>query len=141
MIPLAPEARAPNTENPHLKRLELIKALQKERLTLEEIGARLQSLDEEGVVRELDHLTRNRESAADYARSIRLAGDRPARLEEAAQRAVSGTTPRSRGAWERIALSPGVELHIRSPLSHRQTKLVSRLVELADRLVNTQEGV
>jgi DNA-binding transcriptional MerR regulator len=125
----------------HLKRLELIKALQKERLTLEEIGARLESLDDEGVVRELDDLTRHRASAADYARSIRLAGERPARLEGAAQRAVSGTTPRSRGSWERIALSPGVELHVRSPLSHRQTKLVSRLVELADRLINTQEGV
>ena len=125
----------------HLKRLELIKALQKERLTLEEVGARLQSLDDEGVVRELDQLTANRESAADYARSIRLAGHRPSALEGAAQRSASGSAPRSRGTWERIALSPGVELHVRSPLSHRQTKLVSRLVELADRLINTQEGV
>ena len=132
---------------PHLKRLELIKALQKERLTLEEIGARLQSLDDEGVVRELDDLTRNRASAADYARSIRLAGERRLRRSgrPAAFRTACTALPRfarrSRDSWERITITPNLELHVRSPLSHRETMLVSRLVELADRLINTQEGV
>jgi len=129
----------------HLKRLELIKSLQKERLTLEEIGARIESLDDEGVARELDELSQNRESAVSYARSVRLAGERQDprfRAERApVSQVVSGVAPRSRGTWERISLSPGVELHVRSPMSHRQTKLVSRLVELADRLINTQEGV
>lgn len=135
----------------HLKRLELIKALQKERLTLDEIGARIQSLDDEGVIRELDELTTSRRSAADYARSVRLAGERPPAVsEEQAARAaflnsVQAGPPtfarRSRATWERISITPNLELHVRSPLSHRETKLVSRLVELADRLINTQEGV
>ncbi len=132
----------------HLKRLELIKALQKERLTLEEIGARLQSLDDEGVVRELDDLTRNRASAASYARSIRLAAERQPTGKAARQGfldSLHGAPPsfarRSRATWERISITPNLELHVRSPLSHRETMLVSRLVELADRLINTQEGV
>lgn len=125
----------------HLKRLELIKALQKERLTLDEIRARIQSLDDEGVVRELDQLTTSRSSAASYARSIRLAGERPAPLELAFQRSAGAPARRSSDTWERISITPNLELHVRSPLSHRETKLVSRLVELADRLINTQEGV
>ena len=124
-----------------LKRLELIKALQRERFTLAEIKQRLQDLGPEEVVRELQSLTGNRKSAADYARSIRLAGERPVMREPAAQWPVATFARRSRDSWERITITPNLELHVRSPLSHHETKLVSRLVELADRLINTGEGL
>ena len=39
-----------------------------------------------------------------------------------------------RSQWERVALAPDVELHVRRPLSRGQNKLVERLVEHARRL-------
>lgn len=132
-------------------RLKLIKTLQQERHTLAEIRGRLSPMNEAEVAQTLSELEQSRNSAASYARSIRLAGERPPRVsEDRAARAafrgsVQGAPPsfarRSTDTWERISITPNLELHVRSPLSHRETMLVSRLVELADRLINTQEGV
>ena len=128
-----------------VQRLELIRALQKERLTLAEIRERLAPMDEAEVARTLSELERSRKSAADYARSIRMGAEREAPRfgPEPTERSRDRPRPagRSRGTWERISLTPQIELHVRSPLSHRETKLVSRLVELADRLINTGEGL
>jgi DNA-binding transcriptional MerR regulator len=42
-------------------------------------------------------------------------------------------TPRH-SQWERIALAPDVELHVRRPLSREQNRLVERLVDAARRI-------
>lgn len=46
------------------------------------------------------------------------------------------TTPpnKARSQWERLPLSPDVELHIRRPLSRHQIKQVDRLIHLATKL-------
>ncbi len=135
-----------------LDRLLLIKGLQRDRrMLLPEIRDLLLGLDDAGVARELQELERTRDSAANYARSVRHAAERSTvHPEVRATRmafldsrhgAPAAPTRRSRDSWERISITPTIELHVRSPLSHRETKLVSRLVELADRLINTQEGV
>ena len=127
-----------------VKRIELIKAYQKEKYSLAGIRDRLQSMNDGEVARELQRLREGRKSAADYARAVRLSAER----EPAGPTAGGSVRPvpgrsvgRSRGSWERITLTPNIELHVRSPLSHHETKLVSRLVELADRLINTGEGL
>ena len=124
-----------------VRRLELIRAFKDEGYSLAAIRDRLHSMDDTEIPRELHRLREGRRSAADYARSIRLAGERPVVREQAAQRAAATPARRSRDSWERITLTPNLELHVRSPLSHHETKLVSRLVELADRLINTGEGL
>jgi DNA-binding transcriptional MerR regulator len=43
--------------------------------------------------------------------------------------------PMSRSQWERLALSPDIELHIRRPLSRQQNKQVERLVPFARQLL------
>lgn len=40
----------------------------------------------------------------------------------------------SRSQWDRIALAPDIELHVRRPLSREQNRLVERLVDAARRL-------
>ncbi len=127
-----------------VQRLELIRALQKERLTLAEIQDRLAPMDDAEVARTLAEVQQRRKSAADYARSIRMGAERETpffRAERTPQRTVATPSQRSRDSWERISLTPNIEMHVRSPLSHHETKLVSRLVELADRLINTGEGL
>lgn len=39
-----------------------------------------------------------------------------------------------RSQWDRIALADGIELHVRRPLSHRDDRLVERLVAFAGEL-------
>jgi len=43
--------------------------------------------------------------------------------------------PLERSQWERIALAPDIELHIRRPLSRAQNKQVDRLVTIARELL------
>lgn len=43
--------------------------------------------------------------------------------------------PMSRSQWERLALGPDIELHIRRPLSRQQNKQVERLVAFARQLL------
>ncbi len=129
-----------------VRRLQLIRALQKERLTLAEIRDRLSPMDEGEVAQGPSRrVQQRRKSAADYARSIRMGAEREAPYFRTQQARPPRDRPRSSSrsgeTWERISLTPHIELHLRSPLSHHETKLVSRLVELADRLINTGEGL
>jgi hypothetical protein len=43
--------------------------------------------------------------------------------------------PIERSQWDRVALSPDVELHIRRPLGRTQQKQVDRLVAIARELL------
>ncbi len=49
--------------------------------------------------------------------------------------AEATSPPLERSQWERIALAPDIELHIRRPLSRSQNKQVDRLVTIARELL------
>lgn len=97
----------------HLARLMLIRRLQAEHLPLAEIRRRLES----GVVQP-------RRASSAHARPP-VAG------------AASEAADRSH--WERIALAPDVELHVRRPLSRVDGRAVERLVEEARRILRPAE--
>jgi DNA-binding transcriptional MerR regulator len=61
----------------------------------------------------------------------------PPLIPPAASESQSPTTPATleRSQWERIALSPDVELHIRRPLTRIQQKGIDRLVTIARELL------
>ena len=149
----------------HLARLRLIKRLQAEHLPLAEIRRQLDGLADEQILELADdqapppHI----DSALEYVRTIlggpvRGAGA-PGRLmrslASSAAPGVGRTRERSepnrpapatpslepalpsveRSQWERIALAPDIELHIRRPLSRAQNKAVDRLVTIARELL------
>jgi len=64
-------------------------------------------------------------SAADYARGLLSAMTTPGPPPPAAERSQ----------WERISLTPDLELHLRRPLSREHNKLVERLLAYARRLL------
>jgi hypothetical protein len=43
-----------------------------------------------------------------------------------------------RAQWERIGLSPDIELHVRRPLSHPQNKAVNRILEAAREILQEE---
>lgn len=126
----------------HLARLRLIRRLQGEHLPLAEIRHRLEDLGDDEV-RELAGLeppAPPADSALDYVRSV-LGG--PAPLAAAApliepsptESAPAPSGQMERSQWERVVLSPDVELHIRRPLVRAQNKQVDRLVTIARELL------
>ena len=145
----SPGTRGPGTryDRSLLDRLQLIKLLQRQHLPLSEIRRRLEGLDDEGVRQALQSLpeARPNDSALGYVRrvlsrveepdeSLFVAMASPQALKDAAERpAARAYAPPhpTRATWERIALAPDVELHIRRPLSREQNKLVDRLLEAA----------
>jgi len=146
---------------PHLTRIRLIKRLQKQDVPLAKIRSALESLDDAGVERllttlqaEPDHTDQLRAAmstpAVDYIRGV-LGGRSslpapPPRFASAPSAspvpgAASFSVPAhapppqlTRSQWERLPLSPDVELHIRRPLSRHQIKQVDRLIHLATKL-------
>lgn len=160
-----PEARGPGAHysSEHLYRIRLIKRLQREHLPLAEIRRRLDELDD-GEIRRLAEEVAERppasSSAADYIRSLLSEG--PATLRAApppsvvydsiaspASLAPARTAPERkherddrqpvRSQWDRIALAPDVELHVRRPLSREQNRNVERLMEAA-RIIFEEEN-
>ena len=137
----------------HLDRLRLIKVLQREHLPLAEIRARLEKMDDRQVA-QLAHsapaTTKPIGSAAEYVRSVlrepapiaspRLAwGSRsPIDLQRTApEPAAAPPAPSSipdRSQWDRISLTPDVELHVRRPLPRHHNRLVDRLIAIARQL-------
>ena len=149
---------------PHLTRIRLIKRLQKQDVPLARIRSALESLDDAGVERLLSTLQAEPDQetfqlgaamsapAVEYIRGV-LEGRSslpatPARfaslplgrhLPHVAESNPSAPPPArppqlSRSQWERLPLSPDVELHIRRPLSRHQNKQVDRLVTFATEL-------
>lgn len=47
------------------------------------------------------------------------------------------STP-DRSSWERITLSPDIELHVRRPLSRQQNRFLGRLIQLARKLLQEE---
>jgi len=124
----------------HLARLLLIRRLQQEHLPLAEIRKRLQALDNSAVEQLLKQRPA-RPSAADYVRDVlsRSGKGVPSVLPVPASR--SEPAPPQRSQWERIAISPDVELHIRRPLSRDDNRRVERLIEQARRLIDGDPGL
>ena len=128
----------------HLYRLRLIRRLQKEHLPLVEIRRRLDALTDPEVERFATETASPTDTAADYV--SRVLGTRgitaepslalPSRLPPslasmaAPEPPAKGTEP-VRSQWERIALAPDIELHLRRPLSRPQNRRVDRLLEAA----------
>ncbi len=146
----SPAARGPGAhyERDHLDRLRLIKRLQRQHYPLAEIRRRLEALDDDGVRRALQETPEpTHGSALDYARDILASGSHRVLAQELPyatyHQSPAPEPPKmrtgSKATWERITLSPDVELHVRRPLSREQNKLVERLLEAARRLFQEQE--
>jgi DNA-binding transcriptional MerR regulator len=140
----------------HLDRLALIRRLQREHLPLAEIRARLAELDDE----EIHGLLAVPESAApsgsalDYVRGVLGGGppgpallarvSSPAMVAEAPAPAYLATSkPASaptaeRSQWDRVAITPDVEIHIRRPLDRRTNQRIDRLIATARALLEDQ---
>ena len=139
----------------HLVRLRLIRRLQGEHLPLAEIRRRLEGLDD-GAVQALLEASAPADpppatSAVDYVRQVlgravdggaqspRPNPPPPSSRIPPAPSPVLSSSPASarvarpagadRAQWERIALTPDVEVHIRRPLSREDNRRVEKLLE------------
>jgi DNA-binding transcriptional MerR regulator len=126
----------------HLARLRLIRRLQAEHLPLAEIRHRLDALGDEDIrgLAGLEPPAPPSDSALDYLRSVLampapLAATAPPRRPLRTEPAPIPSGQVERSQWERIVLSPDVELHIRRPLVRAQNKQVDRLVTIARELL------
>jgi DNA-binding transcriptional MerR regulator len=146
----------------HLDRLRLIRRLQREHLPLAEIRSRMSGLEGSEIAMLADSVlpaaassiapVEPTDSALDYVRRLLqpTAGTMSLlkRLPMAAEApgppyssAVVVTPPAptpppiERSQWERIALAPDIELHVRRPLPRPQSRKVDRLVSIARELL------
>ena len=105
-------------------------------------GVRLEGIDDEDLERALhDDAEPPQDSAIDYVRSV-LGVGRPQRPGQPAPMPAPSAAPAnlaSRSQWERISLSPDVELHIRRPLSRLSNKRVERLITIARDLLEEDQ--
>jgi DNA-binding transcriptional MerR regulator len=137
----------------HLARLRVIRRLQREHQPLAEIRRRLDSLDDAQVralaeppapepgdsaleyIRRVLSSPATAESPAAYAPAAFAMSAEPPPIAPTAPAAPAtddSAEPRvERSQWERIALTPDVEIHIRRPLPRSTAKRVDRLVSIA----------
>jgi DNA-binding transcriptional MerR regulator len=140
----------------HRDRLRLIRQLQDQHLPLAEIRKQIEGLSQNELSRLAERAEDKAEgtaeaapaqqSAADYIRSV-LSGQEfpdagPVTRHSIATRTPPLTTPVAghvspgeRSQWERIALAPEIELHVRRPLSRVMNRKLERLLELARALM------
>jgi DNA-binding transcriptional MerR regulator len=147
----------------HLARLRLIRRLQSEHLPLAEIRRRLEGLDDEAVQALLDASASadpsSATSAVDYVRQVLGGPTRgappgswpnrpPSSPVSSGGPPVVPSSPGSgpvarpgadRAQWERIALTPDVEVHIRRPLSREDNRRVEKLLEKGRELFRSEE--
>jgi DNA-binding transcriptional MerR regulator len=146
----SPESRGPGAHYTaeHLDRLRLIRLLQREHLPLAEIRKKLDALSPTTIRALLEKSPeRPRKDAREYIRGVLSGGGAmmrsPVMREPAAERLdesldrVGGEAswkPVARGQWDRILLTPDIELHIRRPQSREQNRQIERLMEAARRI-------
>jgi DNA-binding transcriptional MerR regulator len=152
-----PGSRGPGTryDQGHLERLQLIKRLQREHLPLAEIRRRLEAMDEAAVRQAMIEPPPQpaRPSAAlSYLHDV--LGDSDAFAEGTVARAQVHEPPPvsdffaeadpvvrrrpDRTMWERVALSPDIEFHIRRPLTRDQNRKVDRIIDTARHLLEEE---
>jgi len=132
-----------------LQRVRLIRRLQDQHLPLAEIRVRIEGLADAEVAQALEtgHVDADAGSALDYIRSL-TRPTAPAH-QVAAPTAVYQSTPSpsqvpepptpTRSTWERVALTPDIELHIRRPLGRLDNKRVDRLITIARELLEEDQ--
>ena len=164
----SPGTRGPGTKYDRvlLEKLQLIRLLQREHWPLSKIRDHFESLDEDGVRRELGKapelpLPKMSESALKYVRGVLGRDQRRgspsakkseqhtldaavmARLRKPAPAPDVGAPPNewqvTKSTWERIRLSRDVELSIRRPLTREQNKRIDRLLEAAQRILSEDD--
>jgi DNA-binding transcriptional MerR regulator len=132
----APGAQGPATRygQEHLDRLRLIRHLQREHQPLAEIRRQLEGLRDDDVRRLVASASpaKRPSSAVDYVRSVLSGSARvlSARTASAAEPSARTPTP-GKSQWERIPLTPDVELHVRRPLTREANRRVEKLLDLA----------
>ena len=149
----------------HLARLRLIRRLQREHLPLAEIRSRLVGLSDEDVRLLVADETRGAATADRFGDRLHPAGARRSpdvgtggagqrrRRRCSCERRPHGVGSRralapsapppppatdaepDRSTWERVALTPDVELHLRRPLDRQTNKRVDRLIRIARELL------
>lgn len=149
----APDAQGPATRytQGHLDRLRLIRQLQAEHQPLAVIRKRLGELTDEDVHRLLKSrvamatraAAKSPSSAVDYVRSVLNAKSAAVLRSEpdpafAAEAVSPYSPPVGKSQWERISLTPDVELHVRRPLTREDNRRVEKLLDLARQIL--QEG-
>jgi DNA-binding transcriptional MerR regulator len=141
----APDPQGPATRygQGHLDRLRLIRHLQAEHQPLAVIRERLEELRDDDVRRLVATPVPSKApaSAVEYVRSV-LAGS-PSRGRSAAPAEIPEPSVRpstlGRSQWERIALAPDVELHVRRPLTRHTNRRVEKLLDLARQVLQEAE--
>jgi len=141
-----PEGRGPAaTYGPgHRDRLRLIRRLQKAHQPLAEIRRQLEALDDAGVTAALAEPSTNEQTAPttayDYVRQVLTKSSRPKEERaDSSEPQLAPSQPAStrlppRSTWERIALHPDIELHVRRPLARADQRRLDALLEAARRI-------
>jgi DNA-binding transcriptional MerR regulator len=120
----------------HLSRLRAIRQLQAAHLPLAEIRRKLDSLDDASLT-EFVNAERPADSAIDYiqralAGNASLAGTTPGAAPTAPP--APRTASQTRSQWERISVTPDIEIHVRRPLDRERNRRLERLLHIAGRL-------
>jgi DNA-binding transcriptional MerR regulator len=144
-----------------LQRVRLIRRLQDQHLPLAEIRSRIEGMDDAEVAAALDTTDDDAEagSALDYIRSLTrpapplhrvaappapylpsLSSPTPAPASSPEPPEPPGPPGATRSTWERVSLSPDVELHIRRPLGRLDHKRVERLITIARELLQEDQS-
>jgi DNA-binding transcriptional MerR regulator len=146
----------------HLARLRLIRRLQREHMPLAEIRRRLEELDDAAVQRLLATSApaggTPTTAAVDYVRAVlggaavtepevqgwnpQLAGSANAATSSAPlldPARPSRPAAVERAYWERITLTPDIEVHVRRPLSRQDNQRLEKLLERGRALLLGEE--
>ncbi len=135
-----------------LQRVRLIRRLQDQHLPLAEIRTRIEGLADADVAEALDtgNVDLDAGSALDYIRSLTRPSAPPHRVAAPAPAYQSTPSPSpsqspeppttTRSTWERVALTPDIELHIRRPLGRPDNKRVERLITIAREILQEDQS-
>jgi DNA-binding transcriptional MerR regulator len=133
----------------HLERLRLIKQMQASGMPLATIRAQLRSMGAQDIADSIQPSMPSRvsESAVDYIRGVLGAPVTPASLPAPAAQSVPYPSsapkpsqppptgePDFRSQWDRVGITPDIEIHIRRPMTRTDQKRVYRLIEYARQL-------
>jgi len=141
-----PSGRGPAaTYDPgHRDRLRLIRRLQEAHLPLAAIRTQLEALDDAGVAAALTAPSRTEgrapATASEYVRQVLASASEPVAVPPSPVLQPVPASPRfpARSTWERIALHPDLELHVRRPLAHADQRRLDELLEQAKRIFGAE---
>jgi DNA-binding transcriptional MerR regulator len=132
----------------HLDRLRVIRQLQRNHLPLAEIRKQLDRGSAlEYVQSVLQPRTYSRPEPPEPTRAMFAlampsapAPQAPARLVGPPTVSPQPSQEPDRSQWDRVSLSPDVELHVRRPLTRDQNRRVDRLISLARQLLEEDQS-